>query len=272
MGVLIDDLARKLIDLAFVLGTDEAVDLFLEAIRVPQCEFTRCMLLGGITIDRDLELYDGVTLSKLSESSSEWPNYVPGNILSRELKGRFGGAVLLVDDYSISPRFLNPVEFLSRKANVTDEPPFCHRHKSLDVSEFLTFDFCRALSLTTMTYVYPSIEWRYIDPNEIVNVRSAGNFVNIWQITSPEQRVLITKENVHRARSLYEQIVALDVTTQARLLVAIDRLILSTHGKTDVDRVIDLGIALESLYVPDQGGGLSYRLQDESSKVSRDQS
>ena len=265
-GVPVDDLAQKLIDLAFVLGTDEAAGLFIEASQVPKCEFKRCMLVGGITIEQDLELYDRVTLVQLSESTSEWPNYLPGNILSSEFKERFRGALLLVDDYSISPRFMNPVEYLSRKPNETAESPFHGRHKSRDVSEFPTFDFCRALSLAAMTYVYPSIEWRYIDPNEIVNIRSAGNVVNIWQITSPEKRVLITKENVLRARLLYEQIVALDLQTHPRLLVAIDRLILSTHGKSDVDRVIDLGIAFESLYVPERGGGLSFRLKTRAAR------
>ena len=265
-GVLIGDLLRKLIDLAFVLGTHEAADRFLEAIRVPECEFKRCMLLGGITIERDLTLYDSVTLTRLPESSSEWPNYLPGNILSSEFKERFRGAVILVDDYSISPRFMNPVEYLSRTVNETDESPFRGRHKSHDVSEFLTLDFFRALSLTTMKYIYPSIEWKYIEPDEIVNVYSASNIVNIWKILSPEQRVLMTKEDIHKARKLYEQIVALDLATHPRLLVAIDRLILSTRGKSEVDRVIDLGIALESLYVPDQGSELSFRLKTRAAR------
>ena len=42
--------------------------------------------------------------------------------------------------------------------------------------------------------------------------------------------------------------------------IPIDRWIQSKAGRDPVDQMIDLGIALEALYVPERGGDLTYKL------------
>ena len=48
---------------------------------------------------------------------------------------------------------------------------------------------------------------------------------------------------------------------RTRLSVPVDRLVTSLGSKGQVDQIIDLAIALESLYLPDGVGELGYRLR-----------
>ena len=265
-GTSIDDLIHKLIDLSFVLGTGKTADLFVEAMSVPVCTFWRSTLLGGIALEHEIELYDCVRVVPLSESPVEWPVYLPGNILTSELKERFRGAVLLVDEWSVSPRFMNPTEYVSKKSTPSNDHPFSVTHRSRDVTEFLTLEFCRALSLVTGSKVYPSLEWRHVSEDEVVNIRSFRNRVDYWEITSPENRVSVARDQVNEALQLYESLTSLNPTTRTSLAVPIDRLIASTSAKAPVDRVIDLGIALESLYLSEERNELVFRLRTRAAK------
>ena len=57
------------------------------------------------------------------------------------------------------------------------------------------------------------------------------------------------EDRIEKARCLYKRLVGFDSNDRDRLQIAIDRWIKSIAPESDVDKMIDLGIALEALYV-----------------------
>ena len=69
--------------------------------------------------------------------------------------------------------------------------------------------------------------------------------------------------DIEKAKCLYERLVGLDSNSREKLRVAIERWIMSKTDRTRVDQMIDLGIALEALYLSDidETTELSFRLR-----------
>ena len=69
-----------------------------------------------------------------------------------------------------------------------------------------------------------------------------------------------SEADMEKAKCLYERLVDLDSSDGKKLQIAIDRWVKSKASGSEADKIIDLGIALEALYVPDGGGDTTYKL------------
>ena len=69
--------------------------------------------------------------------------------------------------------------------------------------------------------------------------------------------------HVEQAKCLYDRLMNFDSKDRGKLLIAIDRWIKSKASGTDADKIIDLGIALEALYLSNipEPTELSFRLR-----------
>ena len=98
-----------------------------------------------------------------------------------------------------------------------------------------------------------------------MNLWNTGSSVHVGRIPDQWPRTTVAEQQVREATSVYEALRGMSPGLRARLSVPIDRLIASwdRRGRADsqVDKLIDLGIALESLYLPDDSGELTYRLR-----------
>lgn len=108
--------------------------------------------------------------------------------------------------------------------------------------------------------VTPSIQWSYIPDDELVNVRGAGGGFSCRNISSHGAKVQISDDQLQDAKRLYQALMELNPATKEKLEVPISRWIESKSGKGRVDQIIDLGIALECLYLQDAGPELRFRL------------
>lgn len=256
-GLELDRLAEKLLELAIALGADAATGIFMRSVVEPQCEFQRFILLDGITMDASVELYDGVRLTTLPQTEAALPPYLPFVHDDRTL-ARFRGGVLLVEDWSTPQRYMNPEKHWESMTSGV-RSPFAPVLKSSEMPEFHAFEFGTALSLVAKSRVGVSFQWSFLPDDDVGKLdRTISRSFGLLPLA---QRMHITGQQLQEALRLYESLSVMDSDARARLSVPIDRLIASWNSKGEVDQIIDLAIALESLYLPDSEGELGYRLR-----------
>ena len=166
---------------------------------------------------------------------------------------------IIVIDCEVSPLFIKP-EFGDRTLNsdgsytINAKPhTFQITIKSTEFPEFDVDQFCRAISLTRNFACVSILDWGYIDPDELFSVKGHGR-VPTARCVLPNDPVnfgRISETQISAIKRRYEALVNLDPDTREKLQVAIDRWIKSKAGDNPVDKMIDLGIAFESLYLSD---------------------
>ena len=266
-GFEIQELAKKLLQLTVALGPGKAADLFMDSLAEPHCAFRNLTLLGGVKIEAPAELYDSVRLILLSEQDAKLPGYLPTVFRQENLMERFRGAALLVEDGLMSPRYMNPKDYLA-EADLKGNTPFRAAHMSTDVPDFNSSEFCNALSMVIEARVFPSVNWRFVSEDEIANLWRAGGGCGCGWMHDPrpERRIAITEQQIQEAKGVYGALAGMDPNNRTRLAVPIDRLIESWSGKGHIDQIIDLAIALESLYLPEHDTEMSYRLRNRGAR------
>ncbi len=263
-GYSIELLGKRLLQLALIHGPGTAAALFVKSLEDQECEYQSYTLLGGIRIDSTLGVYDGVRLILLSQKSVELPGYLPAMFGDVHLQ-RFLGGTLIAEDMTVSPRYINPTHF-SSPARFEENGLFNHRHKSTEVPFFNLSEFCNALSMVTKTRVFASVSWKHVSEDEVASFGEYGNGYGWSREPAPMATKVITGQQVREAKGVYESLTSLRPDDRARLSVPIDRLVASWGGKGHVDQVIDLAIALESLYLPEFDSELSYRLRNRGAR------
>ena len=63
---------------------------------------------------------------------------------------------------------------------------------------------------------------------------------------------------IEKAKCLYQRLVDLDSNDREKLQIPIDRWVESQTNRNRIDKIIDLGIAFEALYVSDIDETMSY--------------
>ena len=283
--VTIDELIDRLVDLAVALGVERATDIFMEAVNSQECHYSGYTLLGGVTIDSSIEIYEGVRLIPVREYEQPLPGFAGAPSmppLGRELESRLVDGAILEESWSLVPRFQHPDSPPSAEASTYHEDHrarentyglpisrtdsrFMMRINSTQVEGFNADQYCRALSLVVGHQAYPSVGWRALPLDEFTRiVHGSGMF--FASVQQPERRVNLSSDSIHEVRSVYEQLMGVDYSTLKRLDIPIDRLIVSMSRKSQTDQIIDLGIALESLFLPDQMPELKYRLRTRAAR------
>ena len=175
--------------------------------------------------------------------------------------GIFMRKAIIVIDCEVSPLFSKP-EFGtptvhsdgSRSYSAKkDAYSFQIKIKSPEYSKFDVDQFCQAISLTCNFACVPILDWGYIDPDELFSVIGHG-LVPTAGCVLPNEPVSpnrISETQIPEIKRLYEVFVNLNSKSREKLQIAIDRWIKSKVGDIPEDKIIDLVIALEALYLPD---------------------
>ncbi len=159
----------------------------------------------------------------------------------------FSGTPLLIIDYTVSPLFCKP----SLKEELDESDQF---EISIESAEFPNFDahkFCQALSIIANFPVESLLTWQYIGEDELFNVegwypKAMGKLVMPDHLSGTG---VIYETDIDKAKGLYDVLANLDSDIQEKLQIVIDRWIQSKTEGNPVDKIIDLGIALEALYL-----------------------
>ncbi len=263
-GTPVDEILQNLLVRSIADSPAVAARAFAACVAATSFSFSHFVVLTSLTLDAPVDLFDQVRLIPLPATRGELPPFMPTVI-------RHGGdtetvlsRVVLCVEKTVKPVFHRP----------TGESPRSHFRvatASEDLGELDLRALCQAISLASGCSVRPTMQWNALLDYEIFDLRTdRGIGTTGWGSASPHVGLLhsplsrrqgtLTEEGRRGARQLYDQIVRLDPKVREGLQIPIERWMRSMEQWEMVDGIIDLGIALESLYVRDGGGEVTFKL------------
>ena len=280
----VEFILTRLLDIAVVRGAEHAVSAF-DACSRPEGSpsiFQRVSLVKGLTLKRDIEVCKGIRLVPLPDSriSDKVMCHIPNfpRAAFRYEFPNFSKLTLLTIDCPGLSMFHKPgpnQEF-PQGLPVGDLPFKLEGHDVgyLDLREVESFreSFSRALSLSVVSPVeiptgglFPPGNGDSHKQNGTFSIRPIreGLFLAEDQTFSPRHASIVSlipasrsiyftkadENHIAQAKCLYKSLVDFNAKDRRKLLIAIDRWIKSKSSGSEADAIIDVGIALEALYV-----------------------
>lgn len=197
-------------------------------------------LLEGVDIDEELHLTEGIHVSRLPKSSADLPASLPPLEMAATLTEVIGGVVMSID-CEMSPALYRPAK---DGAGQLSSPRGNFRTVSGRVPDLSLESLCESMSLAANGCVDWFVQWREFG--------RLGAFTDMPSGVSHKARSGACKTKV----SASDLVEALEIH-QARhngggprenLELAMRRWIRSKRPGSDLDRLIELRIALEALY------------------------
>ncbi len=267
-GAPVEDVVQNLVRRAIVDGVTAAVQAFSDCVKSSPCSFYQFFLLSGMRVDAPIEVFDGITLIPLPESVAELPPHLPtiidlpGDEHRVSVQHLLGKTVVRVE-YEASPIFHRPEEHYTFESG--PEQHFRIGIKSSEESQSLNLEvLCQALGVAGRCSVRSAVTWTSMLDYEIFDLSTTwGIGGNGYSATFPFLRLdesdLVNRAQLDAVKTLYQGLMQLPPETLEKLRIPIDRLMKSMEETNPLDQIIDLGISLESLYVPQGEGETSLR-------------
>ena len=266
-GSPVEDILQNLLKRTIVDGPAAAAQAFVDCTTNSSCSFYRFFLLAGVRIPAPVEVFDGITLMPLPESTSELPPHLPyiHNETDRSrpisLKDLPTKTFVRVE-YEVSPIFHRPAESYTLESG--PEQHFSIKLKGQEIPNPDLSALCQALAVTGRCSVESVMTWTSLSEYEIFDLSPiwsiggrghsstmpTSGFHNPVQLSVPQIDTIIT---------LYRGLTQVPTETWERLRIPIDHWAKSMAEDNPLDQIIDLGIALESLYVPDSQAEVGLR-------------
>ena len=266
-GSQVEDVLQNLLRRAIVDGPSNAAKAFSDCTMKSSCSFYRFFLLTGVRIPASIEVFDGITLIPLPESTSELPPHLPyiHTEIDRSqpisLKDLLTKTIVRVE-YEVSPIFHRPSDSYTFESG--PEQHFSVKLKGQEIPNPSLNALCQALAVAGRCGVESVMTWSSLLDYEIFDLSTtwgiggSGYSSNIphfglhdlVQLSAPQMDTITT---------LYQGLTQVPTETWNRLRIPIDRWAKSMAEDNPLDQIIDLGIALESLYVPDSQGEVNLR-------------
>ena len=264
-GSRLDDLPlfmliERLLEFVLVRGAEEAVSIFDRYSRGAGTHaFLRVIpLLEGIKLKSKIEVYPGARLVPLPspEISGKMEQCLTGLPMKAFVneKDSFFGRVLLVIDCPGLSIFHKPSERVIQDGTHIEELAF---PVQIPEVEFTTREaahsfkdiFRQALSLVCNFAIETVFEaWLFEQDKSFIRHLSGSNMLRYANRSNTSTEV--GEAEIDEAKRLY-RILEGKPDLRERLQIPIDRWIMSKTSKRDIDKIIDLGIAFEALYLPD---------------------
>ncbi len=269
-------LLKDILIIAIVFSIKEAILNFEKWLVVKHVDFQRILLLSGIKINEEIQVYDGLKLMPLPSSSSALSriDILPEIWLGpEEIVSSLGGKTLAVLDCITEPRFANP------KSRLIKRDPFrafkSRMKENIELENFNYKEFFWNLSLCCKHPIIYFRWWDHVNQWEPLAPLYGGDGTGMDGFESGHftSSYTISKDNVNNAKESYQKFKKLPQQVREKLLIAIPRWLRSKSGGLGsrtlgisfnpineglVDRAIDLGIAFESIYSDSNIKQLSY--------------
>lgn len=277
----LDSILEKLLEIVIANGVEQAILTLDRGTRDTIGTFEKIIFLQGLLVHysgttreaREVHIAEGIRLVQLPSSSEELPPYlfheklIPNLFHERSLPNLFhesfipmadntrfsifSHALLLIIDYTVSPLFCKP----SIKELVSELDKSEDRFEiKIESAEFPNFDvdkFCQALSLIANYAVESLLTWQYIGEDDLFNVD--GWFPKVMDnLAMPDYGSgigIINETDINKAKCVYKLLTNPSSNIGEKLKIPIDRWIKSKAEDNPIDKIVDLGIALEALYL-----------------------
>jgi len=266
-GVALNEFLEKLLQIAIFGGIEEGVSVFERCTtKDASVSFEFIALLEGITLEAEVEVFKGIRLVPLPSTGTveDLPRCL-GSLLPTD-RARFFKKTLLISEYSISPLFSKPyVQTNTDVKNTRDEYHKLRENFLVEIkggkfpeyanSVFTVFHqkFYQALSLACNSGVKYAMSWNFLAEDELLNINPGDARSHISYPGPFGSPIKVGNTQIEETKRLYEILVDTTSNTTSeigkKLQIAINRWIQSKTNTDDVDKMIDLGVAFESLYL-----------------------
>ena len=266
-GSPVEDVLENLLRRAIVDGPSAAAQAFVDCTTNRSCNFYEFFLVTGVRIPAPVEVFDGITLMPLPESASELPSHLP---LVRTEPDRFHaigvndllGKTLVRLEYEVSPIFHRPAQSYTLVSG--PDQHFSVKLKSQEIPNPDLNALCKALAVAGRCSVESVMTWTSLLDYEIFDLRSiwgigGSGYSSTMPRSGLHDSVQLSPPQIDSIKTLYRGLTEVPTDTWNRLRIPIDRWAKSLAEENPIDQIIDLGIALESLYVPDSQGEVNLR-------------
>ena len=252
----LNSVLEKLLEISIASGADKAISALDKCTRETSGTFQKIALLhgpirsllwkSGTEDSKEIRIFDGVRLVFFPLNPSELPPYLFDEAFNRVLTGAgpefFRQKTVLIIDHTVSPLFSKPSD--------ENENPFEIKIKSAEFPNFDIQRFCHAFSLVTNRPVETVLQWSYIDEDELFNPQRITTEIIDQRIPKNDYgAAIIDDTHIEKIKKLYRELTNLSSDVAGNLRIPIDRWIKSATEDNPVDKIIDLGIAFESLYL-----------------------
>ena len=267
-GCPIGDVVENLIRRAIVDGPRAASQAFVECTTRTCFSFYEFFLLSGVEIEAPIQLFDGVELIPLPDSISELPSHLPrvSDLPDRDYlvstQDLLKKTIVRVE-YEASPIFHRPEE-----SYTLDPHPSRHfqiKPKGEDAQQFELTILRYALALAGRCSVREAMTWKSFLDYEIFDLGINREFgAGGYGLYSPPPRqddpsVRLNRCQLNDITALYKRLAQHWTEPRSNLRIPIERWMMSLTENDPIYKIIDLGIAFESLYVPDSQGEVNMR-------------
>ena len=273
-GLSLEICINHLLKIAIACGAEEAVSVFdrYSCTEGSQGYFQSVASLEGIKLEADIQVYRGARLVTVPDIASgpipaSLLRHMPSFLHIRESEFSARGKRLLMIDRPAFFKFHKPSQESFDEETRIDDLPF---HFELDGEQFTnpqavrSFQnlFCQALSLACNSAVQISgTGWLFAEEKSF---HPCNGGVSLSRSPGPfGDPIEVGEAQIEEAKGLYEKLVILDSAVREKLRIPFDRWIQSKVSRDPVDKMIDLGIAFEALYLSDipEPTELSFRLR-----------
>ena len=245
------EFAQNLIKPATILGTDRVVDLLCGWANGKPLRYQECVLLEGVTIEKDLQLQEGIRLQGLPRSTADLPLSLP--YYSRMSRNEYLGGVVLRIDCEMSPAVYAPSN--TENVGLSDEPQGSITCASGEIPKLGQDAFCESLSLACNHYIGWRSSWS--DHGDLQLFMGMGGGVSYKPQTWPA-KVRMSQDDLDSARTIH--LARYSSNRKRSLDIATRRWMTSKQRPSFADKLIELRIALEALYLKGGFGELKFRM------------
>ena len=263
---------ERLLKITLVRGIKEAVSFFDRCSRPEGTHafFRDVGLLEGVKLETEVEVFDGVRLVPLPSSgiSREVEQHLfPFSVHAFTDQDSLFGKTLLVIDQSGFSMLCKPSEKAIQSETRIDDLPFqveVYKVKFPNMTAVDSFQtlFCQALSLVCDSPVKIFIGFYSLEEDKSFDLTRGGGGMRRQgnRLGTPTE---VKEADIEKAKCLYQRLVDLDANDREKLQIPIDRWVESQTNRNRIDKIIDLGIAFEALYLSDidETTELSFRLR-----------
>ena len=249
-GYPLIELLRQLLNIAIVRGVEEAVLAVARCTEDSHGPAQYMALLEGIRLESEVHVSEAIRLVPLPASTTDLPRYLPHMIsqASGLSESFFCSKTLIIIDYFVSPVFHHPLQKTTAQEHFNKKT----RQIQIDVAN-VSENVCQALSLACNSAVQIILEWRFMSGEELFNLSGLGvaGMSNKHNVDLSGSFTRSGVPEIKDAKLLYHVLANLASGVANKLRIPVDRWIKSKTDKNPVDKMIDLGIAFESLYLSD---------------------
>ena len=261
-------LYTQLLRITLAFGIGKAVSEFNRCFTENTESIQYYMMIRGIEVEHEIQIFDGIRLIPLPNGQpllQDFLRTMPEELVRQQHNAIHNnyirGDTLAIIDFAYSPIFYaseSPPTGILRQLSfikVGDK-----ELNGYDESTFLK-GFLLALSSTLGADMQIYRAWEFYDPFKLANLQ-AINSTGYGTHFFPKSKTFAVRD-VDEFEMTFDMLCANNTNTHENINRAINRLLESKKRKSPVDKMIDLRIALEALYLPDQTSmEMSFRLSN----------